>query len=117
MLGIPTDPAAVEQAKGMLAAGFDVLERTLSGKDAATEGPRERGAGPRDYLVDAFSLAEVCFMPELESLASMPASADFITSRPSVNAWFERVRARPAWQRILEAKREAAARFAAQRKG
>jgi glutathione S-transferase len=96
-LGLAPDPDAVERAKVSFGTTLDVLEKSLEGQE---------------WLAGRFSLAEVSFMPELESVAALPQVADVITRRPNVHAWFQRIRSRPGWQRVLAAKREAEAAFA-----
>lgn len=97
-IGLTPDPDAVERAKADLARTLDVLDRELA---------------EREYLAGTFSLAEIAFMPELESFVALPSVASVVTSRPNVNRWFERIRSRPGWQRVLAAKRAAEAAFAA----
>jgi glutathione S-transferase len=96
-LGLTPDPAAVERAKESFGAALDVIEKALDG---------------HEWLAGSFSLAEVSFMPELESVAALPQVADVITRRPNVHGWFQRIRSRPGWQRVLAAKREMEAAFA-----
>jgi glutathione S-transferase len=96
-IGLQPDPAAVDKAIGELGRTLDVYERALAGQE---------------YLAgDRFSLADLSIMPELESYASLPQTAPLLSSRPHVQAWFERIRRRPAWQQILEQKRIAFAAF------
>jgi glutathione S-transferase len=96
-IGLTPNMEEVESAKVSLGATLDVVEKGLEGKD---------------WLAGSFSLAEVAFMPELDSFAALPAVADVITSRPNVKAWFERIRNRPGWQRVIKHKHDAAAAFA-----
>lgn len=98
-IGVKPDLAEVEKAKEAVGRTLDVLEKALEG---------------REWLAGSFSLAEINLMPELESYNSLPQIADVITSRPNLERWFQRIRSRPAWQGVLEAKREVMARFAKQ---
>lgn len=85
MKGASPDPAVIAEGKAGAARALDVLERALTGKE---------------YLVGAFSLAEVCFAPYLQYLFDM-GIADIVAERPAVNAWWGRVAARPAWQKAI----------------
>jgi len=60
----------------------------------------ERGFGDRQYLVgDAFTLADVAYLPFLHFLALMEVSAG-----PKVQAWAERIRARPSARATVPAR-------------
>ena len=85
MSGGQHDPAVV--AKGTEEAGkaLDVLERALDGAE---------------WLAGSFSLAEVCYAPYLQYLVDL-GQGDVVTSRPNVAAWWNRVSARPAWQKAI----------------
>ena len=74
-------------AKGLADStrALDVLERNLAGKD---------------YLVGAFSLADISYAPYLQYLEDMRINA-IVTERPNVLAWWKRVSARPAWQKAI----------------
>jgi len=96
-IGVTPDPAAVERALGELGRTLDVFEQALEGQE---------------YLAGSFSLADLSIMPELESYASLPQTAALLAARPRVEAWFQRMRKRPAWQRILEIRKQALAAFA-----
>lgn len=94
-VGHVPEPVAIAQAIQSLEHAYDVLDRALAG---------------RDWLVgDGFSLAEVSFMAELDSMATIPELAHVVTARPSVRRWHQRIGARPTWQHVLEQKRVAQA--------
>jgi glutathione S-transferase len=84
-LGGERDDAAVAAGrKGMLPA-LDVLDRAL-------------GASP--YLAgEALSLADIHWLPYVEYLVRIGEAAP-IRERANLSAWFERVAARPTWQRV-----------------
>jgi glutathione S-transferase len=58
----------------------------------------EKALGKQEYLAGGtFSLADITWMPYIEYL--FPAKAgDAITSRPNLNAWWNRVSSRASWQ-------------------
>jgi len=76
----PLDPAAREKAYADMRAHMDVLEQRLTG---------------RDWLVDEYSLADICYAP-LVTVFDRVALGDLIEERPAVAAWVERLRSRPA---------------------
>lgn len=86
MMGGATNEALVTEGYAGTEKALDVLETHL--------------AGGKKFLVgDAFSLADVCYMPYLEYLG--PAKAgDLITSRPNVNGWWENLRSRASWKKV-----------------
>jgi glutathione S-transferase len=94
LIGIEPDPVAIERALDQIGRTLDVIERALDGQE---------------YLAGRFSLAEVSIMPELESYFQIPQATQLITSRPQVRRWFEQIRSRPAWQRVLADKAQAMA--------
>jgi glutathione S-transferase len=49
---------------------------------------------------DAFSIADLCFMPYVEYLALSPAAAK-LTEHPRVAAWWSAVSAREAWGKTI----------------
>jgi GSH-dependent disulfide-bond oxidoreductase len=61
-------------------AHMDVVERRLEG---------------RDWLIDDYSLADICYAP-LVTVFHRVALGDLIDTRPAVAAWVERLRTRPA---------------------
>jgi glutathione S-transferase len=76
----PVDAAARARARADLALHLDVLEQRLAG---------------RDWLIDAYSLADVCYAPVVTVLDRV-SLGDLAATRPRVAAWTERLRARPA---------------------
>lgn len=74
------DRADQERAAAELAGHLDVLEAQLAG---------------RDYLVGAFSLADVAYVPLVCELDGCQLG-HLLSGRPTVRAWSERLRARPA---------------------
>lgn len=76
----PPDPAAREQARNDIAAHLDVLERRLAG---------------RAWLVDEYSLADICYAP-LVTVLDRVDLGDLVGARPAVATWVQRLRARAA---------------------
>ena len=76
----PVDPAARRKARDDMQAHMDVVERRLEG---------------REWLIDDYSLADICYAP-LVTVFDRVALGDLIDTRPAVAAWVERMRARPA---------------------
>jgi glutathione S-transferase len=76
----PVDPAARRKARDDMQAHMDVVERRLEG---------------REWLIDDYSLADICYAP-LVTVFDRVALGDLIDTRPAVAAWVERLRARPA---------------------
>jgi glutathione S-transferase len=79
-------PDAEVVAKGKADAGkaLDVLDQALQG----------------EWLAGSFSLAEVCYAPYFQYLMDF-GLGDVVTSRPHVAAWWNRIAARPAWQKAI----------------
>lgn len=74
------DHADQDRARQEMAAHLDFLEPLVA---------------QREYLVGNFSLADVCYAPFVCELAA--AGLDpLLTSRPAVQSWIERLRARPS---------------------
>lgn len=84
LFGKGTDPAVVEAARAEVGRVLDIMEKGVAG------GPFLAG--------DAFSLADICYMPYVEYLFA-GKQGDLITSRPGLAAWWERVSTRPSWQK------------------
>lgn len=84
-LGGEVDRAAIARGREGMQRALDELDRQLG------HGPFIAG--------DAFTLADVHWMSYLEYLARI-GDAAAIQSRPNVRAWWERVAARPAWERV-----------------
>lgn len=83
----PQDQAALESAKAMLDTCFTAMTEQL--KD-------------QEYLAGKqFSLADIGFMPYVGYLLNTPA-ADVIRTYPVVTAWWDRVSARPSWQKTAQ---------------
>jgi len=76
----PLDPVAREKAHDDVQGHVDVLEQRLTG---------------RDWLVDGYSLADICYAP-LVTVFDRVDLGHLIDARPAVSAWVERLRARPA---------------------
>jgi glutathione S-transferase len=93
MFGGKPDMAKVAAARLSLGEILDVLEGALE-----AQAPSPRAAG---YLAGrSFSLADISFMPALQLLEDV-GQDDLVIARPFVAAWWRRVRARPAWLRVL----------------
>lgn len=82
---MPPDEAMVEHREH---AGrmLDIVESRLS------ESP---------YLVGReFTLADLCYMPYLQGLSGA-RSAPILHARPNIVAWWEKLRTRPSWLRVM----------------
>lgn len=81
------DPSGEVIAAGLAGTvkPLDVLERALVG---------------RDYLAGSFSLADICYAPYLQYLHDMNIAKN-VADRPNVAAWWQRMSARPAWQKAI----------------
>jgi glutathione S-transferase len=81
----PPDEPMLLKARRDVAMAFDVMDRTLS---------------RQPYLAGAtFSLADITHMPYISYLLAS-GGGDFVTSRPGVAAWWERVSSRPSWRKV-----------------
>ena len=49
---------------------------------------------------DAFTIADIGFMPYLEYVMATPAK-ELVTPHERVVAWWEKIRARPTWQKVI----------------
>ena len=79
------DQATLDNAKAMLETCFGSMTESLKGNS---------------YLAgDAFSLADIGFMPYVGYLLNTPV-ADTIKKYPAIVTWWERVSARPSWQKV-----------------
>lgn len=86
LFGQKPDLGIVEQGRRELSLTLDLLDRALAA---------------RTFLAgDSFSLADVTYMPCLQFLQDN-WQRDLIEARPSLAAWWLRVRARPSWQNVL----------------
>ncbi|WP_437955518.1 glutathione S-transferase N-terminal domain-containing protein [Sorangium sp. So ce119] len=81
----PPDEPMLKKAKKDVALAFDVMDRTLS---------------TQPYLAGGtFSLADITHMPYINYLIAS-GGGDFVSSRPGVAAWWERVTSRPSWRKV-----------------
>ena len=76
----PYDRAARRKAHDDIAMHLDVLERRLTG---------------RDWLIDAYSLADICYAPTLTVLDRV-GLGDLVDARHALAAWVRRLLERPA---------------------
>ena len=76
----PVDHAARRKARDDVALHLDVLERRLAG---------------RDWLVDGYSLADICYAP-LVTVFERVGFGELVDARPAVTAWIARLLERPA---------------------
>lgn len=76
----PVDADARDAAHDAIAHHLDVLERRLDG---------------RDWLIDDYSLADICYAPMLTVFESVGLGG-LVEARPNVSAWVRRLEARPA---------------------
>jgi glutathione S-transferase len=84
MTGTQPDMTKVDAARGPLSATSAILDKQL-----------ERGP----YLLgEAFTLADICYMPYIEYVAQTPAK-DAILSHPNVAAWWGRISERASWRK------------------
>jgi glutathione S-transferase len=74
------DRADQERAAAELGAHLDILEPTLA---------------EREYLLGAFSLADIAYAPLVCDLAACGLN-DLLVGHPAAHAWVERLRARPS---------------------
>ena len=72
----------VEEARAEVDRSLGALEGRLAG---------------REHLLDRFSLAEISIAP---TLSAAPMLGIDLGRFPSVDGWFKRVAARPAWQKV-----------------
>jgi glutathione S-transferase len=78
--GVSRDDPSVRAGRERLAHHLDVLEARLA---------------DHRWLVDAYSLADVCYAPVVTVLDHV-GLGELVTARPAVQAWVERLNARPA---------------------
>lgn len=77
------DPAA-QRGREQIAVHLDVLEERLQG---------------REWLVDVYSLADVCYAPVVTVLAIKPVGlGDLVRTRPLLQSWIQRLDTRRAVQ-------------------
>ena len=77
---VPPDAPSVREGHDQIAHHLDVLEERLGG---------------REWLVDAYSLADICYAPVVTVLDYVRLG-DLLTTRPAVRAWVERMNERAA---------------------
>lgn len=82
--GARPDPAAAEAGRRELARYLPVVEAALEG---------------RDWLERDFTIADIAYLPHLTFVAE--GGFEF-APYPRVQAWLERLAARPAWRRTRE---------------
>ncbi|GJM91360.1 hypothetical protein PR202_ga07723 [Eleusine coracana subsp. coracana] len=59
-----------------------------------------------EYLVDdKFSLADLAYLPDLDSIASDPRSASIMASWNKVSRWWEKISGHPSWKRVKDLQR------------
>lgn len=83
--GQQPDPAVTAAGLAGTVTALDTLEKALAGKE---------------FLADAFSLADICYAPYVQYLFDL-AICSGVTDRPNVAAWWGRVSARPSWQKAI----------------
>lgn len=76
---------SVREGRSEIAAHLDVLERRLA---------------TRDWLVDTYSLADICYAP-LVLVLDRVGLEDEVTARPAAARWIARLRTRPAVQATM----------------
>ncbi|EUC39795.1 hypothetical protein COCMIDRAFT_10184 [Bipolaris oryzae ATCC 44560] len=87
MFGQPVDEVALENAKKTLAEKLDVFDGILA---------------KQDYLGGTnFSLVDIFYMPLISKLFEVN-EGDLVGTRPSVQAWWDRVSARKSWKRLAQ---------------
>jgi glutathione S-transferase len=79
-------PQQVADATPNVARALDVADRALA----------ETGAY---FAGDAFSLADISWMPYVDYLVKTPSGA-LVAERPAFAAWWERVKVRAAWRKV-----------------
>ncbi|GLJ51552.1 hypothetical protein SUGI_1095720 [Cryptomeria japonica] len=63
----------------------------------------EERLAKHNYLAgDFFSLADLHHLSSIHYLVNVAGKGELITSRPHVNAWWEKISARPAWQKVVQ---------------
>ncbi|CAN7006619.1 unnamed protein product [Brassica oleracea var. botrytis] len=91
MLGMTTDPAAVEDLEAKLVKVLDIYEARLS------KSPFLAG--------DCFTLADLHHLPIIYYLMGTDSKKLF-ESRPKVNEWIKNITARPAWVKVLHLQKQ-----------
>ncbi|RVX67944.1 hypothetical protein B0A52_08549 [Exophiala mesophila] len=93
-MGLPPDEAVVSHALKSLDTFFDIADRLLQQK--------------RYMSGDDFTLVDIYYIPLIARLFAC-GYGGVITSRKSVNDWWDRCMSRPAIQKLFAADKEAAA--------
>jgi glutathione S-transferase len=76
-----------------------VLAHATAGLDKAL-GIVAKELSAKPYIAgEAFTLADICYMPYFEYVMLTPAEAH-VAKYPSVLSWWAKVRERPAWQQV-----------------
>ncbi len=84
--GVEGDAAKIAEGRTATLVALDVLSAALV---------------DRPYLVgEQFTLADLAYMPYFQYL-EQGGHGDLVESRPPVAAWWERIRARPAWGTVI----------------
>lgn len=82
------DPARIDEGLQGVERVFGIIEPVL---------------GKQQYLAgDAFSLAELTWMPYLEFFVAA-GGGELVARHPNVAAWWERIRSRPSWKKVTAA--------------
>jgi glutathione S-transferase len=84
MRGAPPDLAKVEEAKPKLSNALGILDKHL--------------AKVPHFAGDAFSLADICYMPYVQYLYATPGK-ELVEAHSSVTAWWKRVSERASWKK------------------
>lgn len=95
VLGIPGDEEAAKAGEAELGPMFDYLE-----SQAPAEG----------WLVGEFSIADIAVASVLRTLGYVGLEPD-AARHPRTAAWYDRVKARPAWQAVAAGEAKALAAF------
>lgn len=95
VIGIPGDEAAAKAGEAELGPVYDYLE---------TQAPEE------GWLVGEFSIADIAVASVLRTMGYVGCEPD-AGRHPRTAAWYERVKARPAWQAVAEFEAKALAAF------
>ena len=74
------DPKVIEQARAKITECFDRLEKELEG---------------REYLAGSFSLGDIAFIPNIDTLDRIQVQID--PKYKNIHAWIARLKARPSF--------------------
>ena len=81
----PQAPEVLEAAKKAVTKACEVMDKQLA---------------KTPYLVgDEFTLADICFMPYIEYTMGTQAKDEIFAKYPHFMAWWEKISARPTWQK------------------